>query len=128
MNTISSLLNFIGGKISDAQSPTIINVSDRNSKCTSGICSLEYDKVSQLVQIYLHANTDGTSNLGIDEAVFTIPQAYRPPAQKSGSCVCWNPSSNQMYASTMRVETTGEVVQRATSNCSRLFGYIAYKL
>lgn len=129
MNTISSLLNFIGNKISDLQTPAYeaINVAPQNEKVAGGYAFIVFDKVSNLVRINFYVNAKTNVTIGSNETIFTIPQAYRPSSQRSGSCISVS-QSGSIGSAQCRVLPDGSVRQTVSNVATRIFGVIEYKM
>lgn len=93
-----------------------------SSKVSSGNANGKYDRTSGIVTIVFHAITQDT--FGIEDAMFTIPSAYRPKVQGSGSCVYVTSSTTAVGL--LRVGTDGSIMQRGSSSAKSVFGVAQY--
>lgn len=129
MNTLSSLLNFIGSKIADMQSPVEFELT-RSSSISSGEGYGVYDKVSKIVRINCYFN-NGDTGIPATAAIFTIPSEYRPSEDKSGSGMVYTGAATNKLPSGAGIQaraTDGAIRQIASNNATRGFGYIEYVL
>ena len=128
MNALSSLLNFIGNKIADMQSPEVFTIT-RNSSISAGEGRGIYDKVSKIVRINLYFN-NGDTGISTGDTIFTVPAAYRPSETKRGSGIVYSgaASTKLTAGSAFIVDTNGAVKQQQSPSTTRGFGYIEYVL
>lgn len=128
MNILSSLLNFIGQKIEDLQSPDEFALT-LSADIANGSGQGFYDKVSGIVRINLHFNNNSDA-VSSSTPIFTVPEQYRPTEYKYGSGVVWTGAATtlQMSGCPYRIETNGTITQKASNYATRGFGYIEYKL
>lgn len=125
MNTLSSLLNFIGQVIADIKGAEEFTL-ERNTDISGGEGYGVYDKATNLVRLNFAYN-NGTTVIPITTPIFTVPQAYRPSSPKRGNGFVYT-TTPVAAGATYSVATNGEITQRATNTGTRGFGYIEYKL
>lgn len=96
----------------------------RDSAIANGNCYGIYDRTSGLVRINLYAGN--SSNISVDQALFTIPVEYRPKDTVRGSGFVGTSSGTSFSA--VNLLEDGTIKQRATSSARSVFGYIEYEL
>lgn len=128
MNTLSSLLNFIGGKIADAQSPETFTLTLAEG-IAGGTGYGVYDKVSGIVRLNFNFSNPDT-NIPIGTPIFTVPQKYVPSTNKAGSGFIQTMTGDTLGAAGARflVYTNGELRTPSSGVVRRGFGYIEYVL
>ena len=78
-----------------------------------------------IVTIIFRAGKD--SNILLDDALCNVPAEYRPTASKTGAGIVVN-AADSVSASMVRVLPNGDIQQRASNTCRRVFGVIQYIL
>lgn len=93
------------------------------SAISSGNCVGWYDPVSGAVRLTF--GFTATSNVGIDDVLFTIPSAYRPSEALTGVCVVGT-AAGSLGSGGMLLGTDGTIKQRITSQARSGYGSIEY--
>ena len=96
-----------------------------SSSMTSGNCLGVYDKASGSVRLYV--SFAAGSAFSVDTTIFTVPAAYKPSSNYSGSLLFQN-SADVIGAGTLRITSDGIVQQRGGSTVQKGFGVIEYPL
>lgn len=121
MNTLSSLLNFIGGKIADHEAVETFS-GTRGSSYSNGASYGTYVKATGLVTIIWYAIADTAQASSV--TIFTIPSKYRPSEDSKGACIGFGPSTAS--AGQCVVGSNGVLRQVASNARTQYMGMIQY--
>lgn len=121
MNTLSSILKYIGGFISGAKTPTSFS-GTRSSSLTTGYCQ-GYES-NGIVTLDIAGSSSNV--IAIGQTLFTIPSAYRPKSAQYGVILLEGDSTH--VSGRFNVNADGTIVQNNTGQCKSFFGRAQYKI
>lgn len=121
MNTLSSIMKYIGSFISGAQTPTSFS-GTRDSSLGTGYCQgYESNGI-----VTLDIAGASTNVIPIGQTLFTIPSAYRPKSAQYGVILLEGDSTH--VSGRFNVNADGTIVQNNTGQCKSFFGRAQYKI
>lgn len=121
MNTLSSILKYIGSFISGAQTPTSFS-GTRDSSLVTGYCQ-GYES-NGIVTLDIVGSS--TNTIAIGQTLFTLPSEYRPASTQYGVMLLEGDSAH--VTGRFNVNTNGTIVQNNTAQCKSFFGRAQYKI
>lgn len=121
MNTLSSIMKYIGSFISGAQTPTSFS-GTRDSSLGTGYCQ-GYES-NGIVTLDIAGASSNVIPIG--QTLFTIPSAYRPKSAQYGVILLEGDSTH--VSGRFNVNADGTITQNNTGQCKSFFGRAQYKL
>ena len=121
MNTLSSILKYIGSFIAGAQTPTDFS-GKRDSSLITGYCQ-GYES-NGIVTLDIAGSS--TNTIAAGQTLFTIPSAYRPKSTQYGVMLLEGDSAH--VSGRFNVNENGTITQYNTGHCKSFFGRAQYKI
>ena len=96
----------------------------------TGYCYGTYDRASNSVRLILWVRTSESAPITPVDSIFTIPQAYRPPAMIKGACWVYTSTNARGFAYDLYInsDNAGNIRQPFSNYVTELFGVAEYNL